>query len=95
MYGEQQRARVQVVPCKGCREAVHTEESQIERFLERMAKGGNVPFVSDGEAAARLRHCEQCTSLQGGTTCRYCGCYVKIRTKLRDSYCPDPVAAKW
>ncbi|QMV40985.1 hypothetical protein [Cohnella cholangitidis] len=60
-----------------------------------MSKGGSVPFVSDEEAAARMGHCEQCQALQGGTTCRYCGCYVKIRTKLVDSRCPDPLSAKW
>lgn len=79
--------------CKGCMDSVHVSPAKLERLIEIASSGRDI--VSDNDYSARLQQCSDCTGLQYGTTCRYCGCLVAVRAKLRDSACPYPLAPRW
>jgi hypothetical protein len=49
--------------------------------------------VSVEEATARMDICELCPSLLGAThQCKECGCFMKLKTKLKNAECP---LGKW
>ena len=49
----------------------------------------NVELVSEEEATARMRICEECPSLLRVTyQCKECGCFMKLKTKLKNAECP-------
>jgi hypothetical protein len=49
--------------------------------------------TTDEEAASRLGICEKCPSLLGLThQCKECGCFMKIKVKLKKAECP---LGKW
>ena len=81
-------------PCKGCSASVHVTDEQIRRMLAKLELK---PFdcVSDAQYQERLKACGSCASLQYGTTCAHCGCFVQIRAKLRDKHCPLPGLSRW
>ncbi|MDF2922170.1 MAG: hypothetical protein K0R57_1084 [Paenibacillaceae bacterium] len=78
--------------CKGCFEV--DAEAEVERLWKRMV-------LREGEAVpeevyrSRIAACEACEALQGGSTCRHCGCLVRWRARLTASACPYPGSAKW
>lgn len=43
----------------------------------------------------RLEACFSCDSLYGGATCKFCGCFVRIRAKLKEQTCPYPSQNRW
>jgi hypothetical protein len=52
-----------------------------------------VPKVEDAEAERRYAICLECPELLKITRqCKLCGCFMRVKTKLQDSYCPD---GKW
>ncbi|MNJ03306.1 hypothetical protein D3C73_1635740 [compost metagenome] len=69
-------------------------EAEVERLWKRM-KLREGEAVSDEIYQLRLASCEACDSLQGGSTCRHCGCLVRWRARLTDSGCPYPGASRW
>jgi hypothetical protein len=53
----------------------------------------NVELVSEEEATARMSICEECPSLLKATRqCKECGCFMKLKTKLKKAECP---LGKW
>ncbi|WP_240633423.1 DUF6171 family protein [Paenibacillus montanisoli] len=80
--------------CKGCSASVHADEEQLQRILAKLAlhPGDCVP---DAQYAARLDICGECPSLQYGTTCAHCGCFVRVRAKLAAKECPHPKGSRW
>jgi Cu2+-containing amine oxidase len=53
----------------------------------------NKEHSTDEEAASRLGICEKCPSLLALThQCKECGCFMKIKVKLKEAECP---LGKW
>jgi len=53
----------------------------------------NVEHASEEEASARMAICEGCPSLLRVThQCKECGCFMKMKTKLKTAACP---LGKW
>lgn len=78
--------------CKGCSSSVHVTEAQIERLLSKLKAED---CVSDDVYKRRLQACYGCESLLYGTTCRLCGCLVRIHAKLASQGCPRISHASW
>ena len=52
-----------------------------------------VAKVDEAEAERRYAICLECPELLRITRqCKLCGCFMRVKTKLQDSYCPD---GKW
>ncbi|WP_219833974.1 DUF6171 family protein [Paenibacillus sp. R14(2021)] len=80
--------------CKGCSASVHVTDAQIDRVLSKLALHPG-DCVSDARYEARLRQCTACPSLQYGSTCAHCGCFVRVRAKLAVKSCPQPGGSRW
>lgn len=53
----------------------------------------NVPKTEDNLQKARIQICDNCERFFKPTRqCRECGCFMDIKTKLEQSYCP---IGKW
>lgn len=80
------------VPCIGCERstAAHVPKREVQRLLAAfLASNPAAALVDESTYAARLAICRSCPELRfGGTTCRYCGCLVAVRAKLREKTCP-------
>ncbi|WP_245809661.1 DUF6171 family protein [Cohnella massiliensis] len=79
--------------CKGCADSVRVSPDKLERLIAVALQGREA--AAEAEAARRLAACRACSGLQYGTTCRYCGCLVDVRARLRGSACPHPGASRW
>lgn len=84
------------VNCRGC---LHKE---IGTFEEVSASIDNYISMMDEDICvtseiyeSRLDSCFSCDSLYGRATCRYCGCFVRIRARLKDQTCPCPGGSRW
>ncbi|MFE6079407.1 DUF6171 family protein [Paenibacillus sp. NPDC057886] len=82
-------------PCKGCNDQYDAKisEAKMARLVELASCSR--PAVEDAEYERRLSICSDCPGLQYGTTCRYCGCLVRVRAKLVESTCPFPYEPRW
>ncbi len=80
--------------CKGCGPEYAVTEEQIDRLLAHPMFRSEAA-VPDDVYRARLSACGSCEKLQGGHTCTVCGCFVRVRAKLRDNGCPYGGSAKW
>ncbi|WP_090580787.1 DUF6171 family protein [Paenibacillus sp. OV219] len=80
--------------CKGCSASVHVTDEQLERVLRKLALHQG-SCVSDSQYETRLSNCAACPSLQYGTTCAHCGCFVQVRAKIAAKDCPHPSGSKW
>ena len=81
--------------CKGCKESVRISETAIEKELNKLKKEKNVNMVEEETYQKRLNLCRNCSALQYGTTCKYCGCIVQIKAKIKGASCPFPGDSKW
>ncbi|MBB3109553.1 hypothetical protein FHS18_001616 [Paenibacillus phyllosphaerae] len=88
------RAAGQSEGCKGCSASVHVSEEQIDRMIERLSRHPD-SCVADSQYEDRLAQCNGCDSLQYGTTCAHCGCFVRVRAKLAANRCPRPGGGLW
>lgn len=43
----------------------------------------------------RLSVCSECESLAEGMMCSWCGCYVAMRSRVKNATCPYPGNDKW
>ena len=50
-----------------------------------VAKNG---FIEEEIQKKRWEHCKGCTFLTYRNTCRKCGCFMKVKTKIRGAKCP-------
>ncbi|MCR2803854.1 DUF6171 family protein [Paenibacillus soyae] len=80
--------------CKGCSADVNVSEEQIDRMVARLPLQG-FECVADDVYRERLATCRDCPSLQYGTTCSHCGCFVRVRAKLAGKDCPRPGGPSW
>ncbi|NMA82378.1 MAG: hypothetical protein GX962_00745 [Epulopiscium sp.] len=51
--------------------------------------------VEDDEYKKRLQACKDCLALYYESTCKYCGCFVRMRAKRKNKSCPYPGQDKW
>lgn len=79
--------------CKSCDEVVRISPEKLEHLIEIATR--ERPLASEELHLQRIAHCRDCSGLQFGLTCRYCGCIVEVRTRLQDSTCPFPSAPRW
>lgn len=86
--------RNQAGNCKGCSANVHVTEEQIDRVVSKLSRHAE-HCVTDEQYTMRLEQCGKCPSLLYGTTCAYCGCFVRVRAKLADNLCPNPSGHLW
>lgn len=82
-----------------CRNCLHKE---IGTFEEVSANIDDYIAHMDDDVCAdmdtynrRLEACFACDGLYGKATCKFCGCFVRIRAKLKEQTCPCPEGSKW
>lgn len=80
--------------CKGCVESVIVTEEVIQELVKETEEDLSV-IVSDEVYEARLKICDNCPSLQYGTTCAHSGCIVRYRAKFKNKSCPVAGKPKW
>jgi hypothetical protein len=51
--------------------------------------------VSGAVYSTRLERCASCAALREGVLCRWCGCFVRFRARLKAAYCPSPAGDRW
>lgn len=52
-------------------------------------------IASKEDQNKRLKACSSCDALRGGVLCSWCGCYVLLRARVLNGYCPYPKKDKW
>jgi len=82
-------------PCKDCSETVTVAPEKIEAMLQMLTDSRHMELVDEETSGRRLAQCLSCTGYTLGGTCKYCGCLVQIRTKLKGRVCPFPLAPRW
>ena len=80
--------------CKACGEEYRVTEEQIARILAAPMFSSEL-CVSEEEYRERLECCRTCVKLEGGVTCRACGCIVPVVAKLKGRTCPLPGGGRW
>ncbi|MEK3882616.1 DUF6171 family protein [Paenibacillus sp. PL2-23] len=80
--------------CKGCSADVNVSQELIHRMVSRLELQG-FHCAADDVYRERLEACRNCPSLQYGSTCGHCGCFVEVRAKLADRECPRPGGSQW
>lgn len=80
--------------CKGCRDGYKVTDAQMERLL-RSSMFSADRCVADEVYEERLRLCGGCPKLEGGATCRVCGCIIPVVAKLKERGCPLPGGGRW
>lgn len=81
--------------CKGCNLSVRLTEDEIASILYETVRVKKLKLVPDELYHKRVGQCSGCDSLDYGTTCRHCGCLVKVRASFEASHCPHPLGARW
>jgi hypothetical protein len=84
-------------PCPRCEREKLAAEMTPERIAQIAAE---LPLqeemaASPAEYKARLETCAVCDALRGNVLCSWCGCYVVLRARPKESYCPYPGNDKW
>jgi hypothetical protein len=51
--------------------------------------------ADDPVITGRLARCAACSALREEVLCAYCGCFVLLRARLKESRCPHPGGDKW
>ena len=81
--------------CRGCQRVVIFAPGEVDRLVGDFFRDEpNLAVADDAIYESRLQHCDQCEDLYYGTTCKYCGCLVRVRAKLATKSCPAP-QPKW
>ncbi len=75
------------VVCKACQYTSAIHKETIERELVRL-KASQTPMAADAVYEERLKVCSLCKHLDVSGTCMMCGCYVMLRSALKDNKCP-------
>jgi hypothetical protein len=81
--------------CKACEALVPITEEEITAIFGQMTGVRNIKLASERLYDERLAICETCPSLLGGTTCKHCGCFVRVKAKLAASKCPIAGHPRW
>ncbi|WP_127534193.1 DUF6171 family protein [Paenibacillus kobensis] len=80
--------------CKGCSPDFQVSQEQINIMVDKLSRFPD-DCVPDAAYERRLAACAACSSLQNGTTCAHCGCYIQVRAKLTRNNCPAPGGSRW
>jgi hypothetical protein len=56
---------------------------------------GSSSLAAEAVRAKRLLACGKCQALREKVLCAYCGCFVLLRSRPAQSYCPHPEGDKW
>ncbi|MBQ7876161.1 MAG: hypothetical protein IJ316_02615 [Clostridia bacterium] len=75
------------VVCKACQYTSAIHKETIEKELLRL-KASQMPMADDSLYETRLKVCSDCNHLDISGTCMMCGCYVMLRSALKDNKCP-------
>ena len=75
------------VVCKACQYTSQIHKETIEKELTRL-KASDTAMADDALYETRLKVCSDCRHLDISGTCMMCGCYVMLRTALKDNKCP-------
>lgn len=75
------------VVCKACQYTSEIHKETIEKELIRL-KASSANMAEDALYEKRLNICSDCKHLDISGTCMMCGCYVMLRTALKDNKCP-------
>lgn len=93
---ESQNNQMEAMPtCKGCSATVHVTTEDIAKLFGETLKVRNLKLTTEEEYDRRISICKGCEDYQFGTTCRWCGCLMAIKTKLTAARCPAPQGSKW
>lgn len=74
--------------CRACEYTSEIHKNAIEGEVLRLSKMKGVKLCEQDALYRRLEICSDCTHLDINNTCLMCGCYVRIRTLLKDNRCP-------
>lgn len=82
--------------CKGCSASVRVSFEEISAQMEEYIKTVDPEDrVAEEEYERRLQECSRCPALYYGSTCSYCGCFVRMRALRINKSCPYPGSRKW
>ncbi len=73
--------------CVRCLLREYDEEAYISKLLRVIRLMKPREKASEEETARRLGICKECDKLEMGT-CLACGCYVELRSALKNGKCP-------
>ncbi|AIQ64837.1 hypothetical protein PSTEL_18680 [Paenibacillus stellifer] len=80
--------------CKACRDEYRVTDEQIARILAAPMFASE-HCVPEQVYQERLEACRACPKLEGGITCRVCGCIIPVVAKLKERSCPLPGGSRW
>ncbi|MBQ8540164.1 MAG: hypothetical protein IJ435_01690 [Clostridia bacterium] len=75
------------VVCKACQYTSEIHKQTIEKELLRL-KNSSTVMADEALYETRLKVCSDCRHLDISGTCMMCGCYVMLRSALKDNKCP-------
>ena len=76
--------------CRACQYTNEIHKAAVEAEVERLSKLKGVRLCDEDELTRRLEICSGCKHLDINNVCLMCGCYVRIRTLIKDNRCPAP-----
>lgn len=84
-------------PCPRCEREKLAAEMTPERIAQIVSElpEDKATTVSSEIYKARLATCAECDALRETILCSWCGCYVALRARPKNSYCPYPGNNKW
>ncbi|TBL78975.1 DUF6171 family protein [Paenibacillus thalictri] len=82
-------------PCKDCSETIVVPPEKVAAMLQMLMDSRQVELADEETSGKRLAQCISCEGYAHGGTCKYCGCLVQIRTKIKDRACPYPFNPRW
>ncbi|HEX2927581.1 MAG TPA: DUF6171 family protein [Ruminiclostridium sp.] len=80
--------------CIKCHGSIHIPDEDIEKEIRRVVDSG-LPLATDAQYNRRLQICNSCEQLLDGTTCRICGCIVRVRALYALRICPHSSGSRW
>ncbi len=78
--------------CRACEYTKGIHKEAIEKEVNRLKGMKGIKTLDEDEQLCRLKVCGECGHLDMNGVCMMCGCYVEIRTLVRDNRCP---MGKW
>lgn len=80
--------------CQREKELLEMTQEHIQEIVSSL-KDVEDKTVSKQEYERRLGICQNCSDLKDKIMCGWCGCYVALRARAIESYCPYPQSNKW
>ncbi len=80
--------------CKKCLLLEAGERVTYEEIMNYLNSLNKSELADEVTYKERITNCINCDNLISGM-CLKCGCYVEVRARLMDSYCPDADNERW